>query len=59
MSSYIYLYGRAKDQTGPYFYLNSWSRSSVMYQTLESIVPYGKIVSLTTDKLTDSRNRPD
>ena len=51
MSSYICLYGRAKDHTGPYFCLDCWSRSSVMYQTLASIVPYGKTVPLTTDGL--------
>lgn len=51
MSSYICLYGRAKSGSGPYFCLDCWSRSSVMYQTLASVVPYGKTVSLTTDKL--------
>lgn len=51
MSSYICLYGRAKSGSGPYFCLDCWSRSSVMFQTLASIVPYGKTVSLTADKL--------
>lgn len=51
MSSYICLYGRAKSGSGPYFCLDCWSRSSVMYQTLASVVPYGKTVPLTTDKL--------
>lgn len=52
MSSYICLYGRAKSGSGPYFCLDCWSRNTVMYQTLASIVPYGKTVPLTTDGLT-------
>lgn len=52
MSSYICLYGRAKSGSGPYFCLDCWSRNTVMYQTLASVVPYGKTVSLTTDGLT-------
>jgi len=52
MSSYICLYGRAKDQKSPFYCIDSWSRSSVMFQTLKSIVPYGKTTPLTTDKLT-------
>lgn len=51
MSSYISLYGRAKDHTGPYFCLDCWSRNTVMYQTFASIAPYGKTVPLTTDGL--------
>ena len=51
MSSYISLYGRAKSGSGPYFCLNCWSRSTVVYQTFASIVPYGKTVPLTTDGL--------
>lgn len=53
MSSYICLYGRAKDQKSPFYCIDSWSRSSVMFQTLKSIVPYGKTVPLTTDELVD------
>ena len=49
MSSYICLYGRAKDQKSPFYCIDSWSRSSVMFQTLKSIVPYGKTVPLKAD----------
>ena len=55
MSAYISIWIKA-NSGGPYICLNSWSRSTVMYQTMSDLVAYGTFKELAEDMLREAIN---
>ena len=55
MSSYVSLWIRDKDKDkGAYIELDSWSRSTDLFQTLTNFVPYGSTVELKDEMIMES-----